>query len=88
MVCFLVVEVKMKEELKFFSTALNELNKFRGKHIAIIKNRVVASGLNAISVLEKARKSHPNEKPVLAFVPKEETLVLLVSKTTRHRRVA
>ena len=68
----------MEEELKWFATALNELSNFRGKHIAIIKNKIVASGSNAISVLEKARREHPNEKPVLAFVPKEETLVLIV----------
>lgn len=68
----------MQEELKWFATALKELSKFRGKHIAIIKNKVVASGNNAISVFEKAKKDHPNEKPVLAFVPKEETLVLFI----------
>lgn len=68
----------MEEEIKWFATALKELNKFRGKHIAIIKNKIVASGNNAINVLEKARKEHPNENPVLAFVPKEETLVLSV----------
>lgn len=68
----------MQEELKWFATALKELSKFRGKHIAIIKNKVVASGSNAINVLEKAKREHPNEDPVLAFVPKEETLVLIV----------
>lgn len=66
----------MQEELKWFATALKELDNFRGKHIAIIKNKIVASGSNAINVLEKAMKDHPNEKPVLAFVPKEETLIL------------
>ena len=68
----------MQEELKWFATALKELDNFRGKHIAIIKNKIVASGNNAINVLEKARKDYPNEKPVLAFVPKEETLVLFI----------
>lgn len=68
----------MQEELKWFAGALKELGKFRGKHIAIIKNKIVASGNKAIDVLEKARKKHPNEEPVLAFVPKEETLILLI----------
>ncbi|MDI6860264.1 MAG: DUF5678 domain-containing protein [Methanocellales archaeon] len=36
----------------------------------------MASGDNAIEVLEKARRSYPKAKPVLAFVPKEETLIL------------
>lgn len=68
----------MEEELKWFATALEELSKFRGKHIAIIKNKVVASGNKAVDVLEKAKRMYPNEKPVLAFVPKEETLVLFI----------
>ena len=68
----------MEEELKWFATAIEQLNKFRGKHIAIIRNKVVASGNKASRVLEIARKKYPNEKPVLAFVPKEETLVLFI----------
>ena len=68
----------MQEELKWFATAIEELSKFRGKHIAIIKNKVVVSGNKAIDVLEEARKKYPNEKPVLAFVPKEETLILFI----------
>jgi len=70
----------MQEELKWFAAALKELDEFRGKHIAIIKNKVVASGSNAINVLEKARKEHPNEKPVLAFVPKEKGEVVVLTK--------
>ena len=68
----------MQEELKWFAASLKDLSKFRGKHIAIIKNKVVASGSKAIDVLEKARKEHPNEEPVLAFVPREGTLILLI----------
>ena len=68
----------MQEELKWFATAAEELSKFRGKHIAIIKNKVVASGNKAIDVLEEARRTHPNENPVLAFVPKEGTLILFM----------
>lgn len=61
----------MSEELKWFSNATDELESYRGKHIAIIKNKVVASGNNAIKVWEKAKKDHPGKNPVLAFVRKE-----------------
>ena len=64
------------EELKWFASSVNELDRFRGKHIAIIGKRIIASGNKAINVLEKARKKYPKKKVVLAFVPKEETLVL------------
>jgi hypothetical protein len=67
---------KMEEELKWFASFPKELRKFRGKHVTILKNRVVASGDNAIEVLGKARKKYPKNRPVLAFVPGEETLIL------------
>ncbi len=31
---------------------------------------------DAIDVLEKAKKEFPKDKPVLAYVPREETLIL------------
>jgi hypothetical protein len=45
--------------------------------VALIKNKVVASGSEAISVLEQAKKRYPKKRVVLAHVPKEETLVLV-----------
>ncbi|GAI31014.1 unnamed protein product [marine sediment metagenome] len=68
----------MDEELKLFASFPKELEKFRGKHIALIGRKVVASGDNAIKVLKKARKKFPMKNPKLAFVPKEETLILLL----------
>lgn len=66
----------MQEELKWFASFPKELEKFRGKHIALIGKKVVASGDNAIEVLEKAKKEFPKDNPVLAYVPREETLIL------------
>jgi hypothetical protein len=65
----------MQEELKWFASFPRELEKFRGKHIALIGKRVVASGDNAIGVLEEAKKKYPKDNPVLAYVPREETLI-------------
>ena len=55
---------------------MSELEEFRGKHIALIGKKVVAGGDNAIEVLEKAKKDFPKDNPVLAYVPREETLIL------------
>lgn len=68
----------MEEELNWFASFPKELGKYRGKHIALIGKKVIASGYNAIDVLEKAKKKFPRKNPVLAFVPKEETLVLMM----------
>lgn len=65
------------KELAFYVTNAEKINrKYSGKHIAIVDNKVVASGDDPKKVWEAARKKHPGKKPVLAFVPKKETLVL------------
>jgi len=67
----------MEEELNYFASFPDELKKYRGKHVAIIGNKVVASGDNAIEVYKEAKKKFPDKKPVLAYVPREETLILV-----------
>lgn len=67
------------KELSFYVTNAEEINKkYRGKHIAIVDDKVVASGDDPKKVWETAKKKCPDKQPVLAFVPKEETLVLIV----------
>jgi len=67
------------KELTFYVTNAEAINKkYSGKHIAIVDNKVVASGNDPKKVWEEAKKKHPKKKPVLAFVPKEETLVLII----------
>jgi hypothetical protein len=54
-----------------------EINKrFAGKHVAIIDGKVVASGKSPIEVWKRAKKLHPQRKPVLAFVLKDDVIVL------------
>jgi lysine/ornithine N-monooxygenase len=66
----------MREELKWFASFPNEMEQFRGKHVAMIGRKVVASGDSAKEVFEKAKKEYPDKMPVLAFIPRKETLVL------------
>ena len=66
-------------ELRFYVSSAREINKrFAGKHIAIIGDEVVASGKSPMYVWKRAKKLHPQGKPVLAFVPKDDTLVLIL----------
>lgn len=68
------------KELTFYVTKAEEINKkYSGKHIAIVGNKVVAFGDSAIEVLKKARKKHPQSKPVLTYVPEKDTLVLILN---------
>jgi len=66
----------MRSKLKWFATFPKELEDFRGKHIAMIGRKVVASGDSAKEVFEKARKDYPEKMLVLAFIPRKEALVL------------
>jgi len=66
----------MGEELNYFASFPEKLKALRSKHVALIGREVVASGDNAMEVYGKAKEKFPDKKPVLAYVPREETLVL------------
>ncbi len=66
-------------EFRFYVSKAPEINKrFAGKHVAIIGDRIVASGKSPLEVYNRAKKSHPNSRPLLAYVPKRDTLVLVI----------
>ncbi len=73
----------MSDEFDFYLKA--DLKKYEGKYIAIIGNKVVASGTNAKHVMAEAKKKNPGKKPTLAKVPKEETMIF-TSRLTLKRR--
>ncbi len=62
-------------ELRFYISKAREINnQFPGKHIAIIGDKVVASGKSPMTVWKRAKKLYPQGKPVLAFVPKSDAM--------------
>src|SRR5438128_12699233 len=64
-------------EFRFYVSKAPEINRrFAGKHVAIIGDQIVASGRSPLEVWKRAKKSHPQSKPLLAYVPKHDTLVL------------
>ncbi len=63
------------KEFEFFLRA--DLSKYEGKYIAIVEDKVIASGANAKEVLDEARKK-TGKMPTLAKIPKEELLVLMI----------
>ncbi len=65
-------------EFRFYVSKAPEINRrFAGKHVAIIGDQIVASGKSPLEVWKRAKKSHPQSKPLLAYVPKHDTLVLV-----------
>ena len=65
------------KEFEFYVKA--NLKEYEGKYVAIVGDKVVASGTNAKEVLEEAKKKYPNKLPALAKIPKEETLIYRLS---------
>jgi len=48
---------RMEKEINYFASFPEELKKYRGKHVAIIGDKVVASEDNAIEVYKKAKET-------------------------------
>jgi hypothetical protein len=66
-------------EFRFYVSEAPEINKrFAGKHVAIIGDRIVASGKSPLEVYKRAKRLHPQSRPLLAYVPKHDTLVLVI----------
>lgn len=56
-----------------------EQKKYAGKHVAIINQRIVASGNTAKEAFQKAQQKYPEKKTEeigLMFIPKEELMIL------------
>lgn len=62
------------KEFEFYLKA--DLHKYEGKYIAIVDEKVVASGDNAKEVFEEAKRK-TGKTPTLAKVPTEDTFIFL-----------
>ncbi len=52
-----------------------DFSKYKGRYVAVVGKRVVASGTNAKQVWLEAKKKNPTARPELHKVPKGETLI-------------
>ena len=53
-----------------------DFSRYKGRYVAVVGRRVVASGTNAKHVWLEAKRKNPTARPELHKVPKGETLVL------------
>ena len=66
-------------EFRFYVSKAPEINRrFAGKHVAIIGDRIVSSGKSPLEVYKRAKRLYPQSRPLLAYVPKRDTLVLII----------
>ena len=52
--------------------------RYRGKHLVIIQDEVYTArtGREATRLFDRLTKKFPGETPTLAYIPKEDTLIL------------
>ena len=55
-----------------------DLSNYKGKYVVIIDKKVVASGDNAKMVLDFVDAKYPNKRRLLAKVPRDEILILVM----------
>jgi hypothetical protein len=55
-----------------------DFSRYKGRYVAVVGKRVVASGTNAKQVWLEAKRKNPTARPELHKVPKGETLVLII----------
>ena len=67
------------KEMLFYAGNAEAINeKYAGKHVAIVDEQIAAAGDDPKTVWLEAKKKFPNKQPVLAFVPKPDTLILVL----------
>ena len=67
--------VEVKKEPLFVAI---DFSRYKGRYVAVVGKRVVASGTNAKQVWLEAKMKNPTARPELHKVPKSETLVLII----------
>jgi len=64
------------EEYAWFINNQNEVVKYRGKHIAIVGNEIVASDKSAKVVYDIAKRKYPEKSPLIHYVQEGDLFVL------------
>ena len=54
-------------------------SKYRGKHLVMVKDKIFAAktGQEAARIFKEVIKEYPKEKPTIAYIPKEGSLILI-----------
>jgi len=56
-----------------------EYEKYKGRHVALHKGKIIANGSNSVEAMEKALKTHPRLRPeqiALFYIQVADVLIL------------
>ena len=70
----------MTKKSKTLISEIYKNPKYSGKHVIIIGGKIHAkkSGSAKSKLLQELIKKYPKETPIVAYVPREDTLILLL----------
>ena len=68
--------ISVDEDFMWYVEHPEAFEDYRGKHVAIWKKIIVGYGNSAKEAYEMAKKKCPESKVTLAFIPREEELIL------------
>ena len=71
--------MKKKNNFKILSKKIYSDPQYKGKHIIIIGGKIFAAKTGSASskMLEELVKKYPRSTPMLTYIPKADTLILL-----------
>lgn len=65
-------------ETEYLLKHSEELSKYRGKCVSIVKGKLVAIGRDRLEAYQKARREYPKEKIAIFYIPTEDEMVPLL----------
>lgn len=65
-------------ETEYLLKHSEEISKYRGKCVSIVKSKLVAVGRDRLEAYQKARREYPKEKIAIFYVPTEDEMVPLL----------
>lgn len=70
--------MKIKSDEKIMLKTMAD-PKYKGKHIVVVKDQVYSTktGPQVNKVLERVIRKYPKETPIIGYVPKDDSLILL-----------
>ncbi len=57
-----------------------DMTKYRGNYVIIKDRRVVLSGKNLPRLIARFHSRYPRETPIITKIPRDEVLILVVSR--------
>ncbi len=59
-----------------YQLSFEEMKKYKGRYVAVMDGKVVASGRGLYRKVEEIERKNPDKKILIAYIPTEDLLIL------------